>query len=277
MKTIDVLLHDDTANGIVEYVMNTYNVIGYRFKREQLKEVSSKLENIHNSGVYLLFGDNNDVYVGQGAEKKDGVLGRLRVHNSDEKKDWWTDTAVFISANNYLGSTHVKYLEKEIYDEIKKVGRFQLKNSQTPGGQSVTRKEEEESKEFMQNIMSIVSLMGYRVFEKIAKQSDIKAENILYLTYKGETVATGAVTDDGFTIFEGSKIASDIKPGISKSLIATVEKERASQDIKDKVFINNHPVSSPSMAGTIILGINTNGRTAWKNKDGKTLRDLSEE
>lgn len=277
MKTIDVLLYDDTANGIVEYIMNSYNVVGYRFKRDQLKNASKVLEKMNNAGIYLLFGNDNDVYVGQGSETINGVFGRLKDHNRDTKFSWWTETAVFTSSNDFLGATHVKYLEKIIAVDIKRIGRFKLKNYQKPGGQNATKKEVEESEEFLRNIKPITSLMGFNVFEEVTKESDIRKEDLLYLKYKGEVVALGAVTNDGFTIFKGSKIANEIKPGISKSLIACVEKERSSKDVKGGVFINNHPVSSPSIAGAVILGYNVNGRILWKNKDGKTLKSLSEE
>lgn len=275
MKTIEVLLHNDNADGIVEYIMNPHNIIGYKFRRDQLKIVSKELESINNAGVYLLFGDNNEVYIGEGSEIKDGVFGRLRSHNTDKKKNWWIDTVVFISANNYLGATHVKHLEKLIYDDIKDIGRFKIMNDNTPRGQKVTKKEDVDSKEFMNNIKSIVSLIGYRVFDKITKKSDIDEESVLYLKYKGEVVASGAITNDGFTIFEGSKIACKISPKATKSIAVYIEKERASEDIKNGIFIKDHPVSSPTAAGVVILGINTNGREKWKNKEGKSINDLA--
>ncbi len=275
MKAIEVTLLDDTVNGKVLYEMKSFNIVGYKFKRDQLKEAST-LEKIKNSGVYLLFGDGNKIYVGQGAEPNKGVLGRLEIHNRNEKKYWWTDTAVFVSSDNFLGSTHVKYLEKALYDEVKKIGRFELDNKQTPGGQILTQKEEVESKEFMNNIMLLVTLMGYKAFEKVKAKTDVKDEDILYITKKGEEVASGAVTDDGFIIFKGSKILKEkISKKISKSIREYVKKERASEDIENGEFVKNHTVSSPSMAASIIYGTNKNGRILWKNKEGKTLKDLS--
>lgn len=39
----------------------------------------------------------------------------------------------------------------------------------------------------------------------------------------------------------------------------------------------DYSFSSPSLAATVVLGRNTNGRAEWKNRDGKSLNDLAAE
>lgn len=109
-----------------------------------------------------------------------------------------------------------------------------------------------------------------------SEEKDTENENILYLKYKGEKCAKGILEEDGFTILKGSKIANKISPSISKSLIKRVEICRGAEYVSDGIFINNCKCKSPSMAATVILGINTNGKTAWRNKDGKSIKDLEE-
>lgn len=46
--------------------------------------------------------------------------------------------------------------------------------------------------------------------------------------------------------------------------------------IKDGILQEKQLFSSPSYAAAFVLGMNTNGRTDWKNKDGKTLKELEE-
>ncbi len=46
--------------------------------------------------------------------------------------------------------------------------------------------------------------------------------------------------------------------------------------IKNGVLQEKQLFSSPSYAAVFVLGMNTNGRTDWKNKDGKTLKELEE-
>ena len=40
------------------------------------------------------------------------------------------------------------------------------------------------------------------------------------------------------------------------------------------VFTENYTFGSPSSASSIIVGNNTNGWTAWKTEDGKTLDEV---
>lgn len=46
------------------------------------------------------------------------------------------------------------------------------------------------------------------------------------------------------------------------------------QVIVNGVYINNHLVSSPSMAGVIILGRNCSGYGEWKDGTGRPLREI---
>ena len=42
-------------------------------------------------------------------------------------------------------------------------------------------------------------------------------------------------------------------------------------------FTQDYTFSSPSMASSVTLGRNTNGRSIWKDKSGKSLNDLAAE
>lgn len=106
------------------------------------------------------------------------------------------------------------------------------------------------------------------------KEQETDDENMLYLKYKGEKCAKGILEEDGFTILKGSKIANKISPSISKGLIKRVEMCRGAEYVNEGIFIKDCKCKSPSMAATIILGINTNGKTTWKNKEGKSIKEL---
>ena len=42
------------------------------------------------------------------------------------------------------------------------------------------------------------------------------------------------------------------------------------------VFAQDYVFSSPSTAGGLVLGQEVNGRTAWKDEQGRTLREIQE-
>ena len=46
---------------------------------------------------------------------------------------------------------------------------------------------------------------------------------------------------------------------------------------KDFVFVTDYMVTSPSLAAAIVMGRNANGRTEWKNANGKSIKDIEEE
>lgn len=41
-------------------------------------------------------------------------------------------------------------------------------------------------------------------------------------------------------------------------------------------FTQDYVFSSPSVAATFVLGMSSNGRTKWKDAQGRTLRELQE-
>ena len=54
------------------------------------------------------------------------------------------------------------------------------------------------------------------------------------------------------------------------------EKEIVKQKGNNLEFVDEYEFSSSFQAAAIILGYSVNGRVAWKNKNGKTLKDIEE-
>lgn len=42
-------------------------------------------------------------------------------------------------------------------------------------------------------------------------------------------------------------------------------------------FVKDHIFTSPSLAASVVMGRNANGRTEWKTADNKTLKSIEEE
>ncbi|MEG1142664.1 MAG: GIY-YIG nuclease family protein [Clostridia bacterium] len=271
-QVLTLILRDGTTTGIVECSVDEWYGISYKIPRTKIKE-SSKLPYINNSGVYILFGDdentaNKVAYIGEAED----IYNRLEQHNRN--KDFWNECVVFMSENNSLNKAHIKYIEHELYKLSKETNRLIIKNDSTPTKSTLGRADEIKSEKFIEKVKTITSMVGYRLFDNKVEKEDIKDYNILYLKNNGIEYAKGLLTDEGFVILKGSKIKSGIFDGISKSLIDYCNRERNSIDIEKEVFISDHLCSSPSMAGVIILGRNSNGYTEWKNKDGISLREI---
>ena len=81
-------------------------------------------------------------------------------------------------------------------------------------------------------------------------------------------------TTEGFVVLEGSQVEMIDSPAIPTSL-KELRKELIKENvIKDGILQEKQLFSSPSYAAAFVLGMNTNGRMDWKDKDGKTLKEL---
>lgn len=273
-QVITMILKDGTSTGIVECTIDDWFGISYKIPRNKLKE-ASKLKYAHNTGVYILFGEDEETaekiaYIGEAED----ILKRIEQHNKN--KDFWNECIVFMSENNSLNKAHIKYIEHELYQLATETGRYKIKNDTNPTKSSLSSADEIKARKFIEKVKIIVSAMGYRIFTKLLTEAEEVKDNdkMLYLKYSGEVFGMGILTDEGFVILKGSKLRGEIMPGLSESLVNYCTRERASEDIVNGVYINNHLVSSPSMAGVIILGRNCSGYGEWKDGSGRTLRDI---
>jgi len=89
----------------------------------------------------------------------------------------------------------------------------------------------------------------------------------------------GQYTDEGFVVLAGSRFHKAVAPSLTDRAIL----KRRDQLITDKLLIDKGDYfelqedtifSSPSNAGASVTGRSTNGWTAWKLKDGRTLSDI---
>ena len=276
-QVLTMILKNGKSTGIIEYGLDEWYGISYKIPRNKLKK-ASELKYINNTGIYILLGDdektsNRIAYIGEA----ENIYTRLEQHNRN--KDFWNECIVFMSENNSLNKAHIKYIEHELYVKATEVKRYIVKNDTIPAKASLGSADEIKARKFIEKIKVITSIVGYRLFDElINKDENLNEdnENILYLRYKGAIIGKALATDEGIVILKGSQITNDIKPSVSPTLEKYILKERSIEDIENGVYINNHLVNSPSMAGAILLGCNINGRVAWKNKNGKTLKELQE-
>lgn len=82
----------------------------------------------------------------------------------------------------------------------------------------------------------------------------------------------------GFAVLKGSSIAVDTVPGIANSLsqmrVTLMDKGIIDTEYR---FVKDHIFTSPSLAASVVMGRNANGRTEWKTADNKTLKSIEEE
>ena len=95
---------------------------------------------------------------------------------------------------------------------------------------------------------------------------------IYYKNKKSEIIATGEYTENGVTIFKGSKL------NYSKSIVKLSKSIELSRNncslVKDGVLIKDISFNSLSSAGQFIAGYSVSGFLAWRDKNGKKLSEV---
>ena len=90
--------------------------------------------------------------------------------------------------------------------------------------------------------------------------------------------AKGVMVSDGFAVLKGSVVASNTVPSMPASLIklrnSLFEKEVIDSNNE---FVRDYIFTSPSLAAAVVMGRNANGRTEWKTKDNKSIKNIEED
>ena len=271
-KTIKIFLIDGDPNGRMSCELSNWTGKAYKIPRIKIKDCSDRSD-LNTTGVYLLFGKNEEgndlVYIGEA----ENVLVRLNQHLSS--KDFWKETIVFISKDENLNKAHIKYLENRLHDLGTKTNRYVIENGCIPTLSSISESDRAEMEEFIENIKLMVNTLGHKVFEdKRELSTSRKDKELLYIKSSRGCDAIAEQTSEGFLVLQGSKIADSVTPSISKS-IKDVRLDLINKNIiVDYEFKEDYIFSSPSYAATIVMGRSANGLTEWKTIDGRILKSL---
>jgi len=283
-KTIRIYLADGTPTGIRHAELVNWTGQAIVCPRGRLPELM-KWDECQRQGVYLLFGDDPSsaeplLYVGEA----ENVWSRLQDHV--KKKDFWNRVVLFTSKDENLTKSHVKYLEARIFDIAKSVGRSKLENGTVPQTPSLPRADRAAMEEFLEPLRVLLSALGFNVLQPIsprgkavADEQGPDADGVLYLSLpKRKVDGKGTPTDEGFVVFAGARASKRVLSGLGEKyrawrnqLLADgdfVEEQDSLRVAQDVLF------SSPSAAAVVLLGSNANGREAWKDAQGVSMKAL---
>ena len=286
-----MFLMDGEVTGKIKCTLSNWTGVIYKIPRIQLGDLKSRDE-MKQSGIYFLFGRDEDkqkdvTYIGQATTRKngEGVLLRIQEHTRDTHADYFNDVIILTTQNNSFGPTEISYLENKFTQLAKEAGRYIVKNGNDPNPGNVTEEKESELDEIVENTLMIIGTLGYRVFVPMTKKvsQDLTDNHSTYLYLKRKTKKSNKVieatcerTTEGFVVLEGSQVEIKDSPYLPASLKEMRQNLIASRVIQDGVLKEKQLFSSPSYAATFLLGMQTNGRTDWKDQDGRTLKELEE-
>lgn len=96
----------------------------------------------------------------------------------------------------------------------------------------------------------------------------------LYLASK-KVSAAAYIFDNQFVVKKGSQMCpverKSYPPRVKKTRDVLVQEGK----VANYIFVADTTFSSPSAAAAVILGGESNGLTLWRNKNGKTLKELN--
>ena len=162
-KTIKIFLIDGDPNGRMSCELSNWTGKAYKIPRIKVKDCTDR-DDLSNTGVYLLFGKEEDgkdlVYIGEAETVFKRLLQQLN------QKDFWHEAIVFVSKDENLNKAHIKYLENRLHEIAIAARRYKVENSITPTQSSISESDRAEMEEFIENIKLLVNTLGHKVFEE---------------------------------------------------------------------------------------------------------------
>jgi hypothetical protein len=244
--------------------------------RSEFEGVVSR-EEAEGSGIYFLSGSDPDsgkpaIYIGEAEYIRD----RLKAHL---QKDFWNHVVFFVSKDENLTKSHIRYLEGKLIDQARDAGRAHLVNNQSSGAR-LPESDRADLETYLEKVNQLLPVLGIELLVPTTVKPDAGREvEILTCEIKG-VKATGQLTPNGFLVLAGSQAVLAERPSTQKypwalnirqklkaegSLVLESEFLRFARDVE---------FSSPSAAAAVIHGGHANGLTAWKDSQGLTLKQL---
>jgi hypothetical protein len=234
-------------------------------------------EESQKSGIYFLTGidpesGKNAVYIGEAESIRDRIKNHL-------DKDFWNHVVFFTSKDENLTKAHIRYLEGRLIEQARQVSRSLVKNGQSSGAR-LPGSDREDMEIFLVKVRQLLPVLGVEVLvPTITKAENSRKSEPLTCEIKGFQ-AKGHLTPNGFVVLTGSQAVLKERPSSKKypwpSNLRKKLKDEGILSVKPDhlQFDQDAEFSSPSAAAAVIHGGHANGLTAWKDREGKTLKEL---
>ena len=169
---------DGDPNGVrIVRRMNRTNV-DVEFPRTQWHAARCRAE-LNRTGVYILVGHEDDdrlptLYIGEGDSVRDRIDSHAKI------KKFWEHGYVFTTSDDGLNKAHVRWLEKALIQQARKVGLCKLADGTAPPEPSLNEAERINLRAFLHEIVQMLSFMKLYTFgEAIPATGDKRMGNTL--------------------------------------------------------------------------------------------------
>lgn len=234
-------------------------------------------EESDKSGVYFLTGHDPEsgksaIYIGEA----ENIRERIKAHL---EKDFWNQLVYFISKDENLTKAHIRYLEGKLIDQARKAGRALVVNGQNSGAK-LPESDREDMEVFLKKINQLLPVLGIELLVMPTSKAKTNTEReVLFCEIKG-LKAIGHLTPNGFLVLKDSQAVLNERASTQRYPWPLDIRQKLKEDGVLSVhedylqFTRDEEFSSPSAAAAVIHGGHANGLIAWKNKEGKTLKEI---
>jgi hypothetical protein len=231
-------------------------------------------------GIYFLTGTDPEsgkpsIYIGEAECIKDRVKSHL-------KRDFWNQIAFFVSKDENLTKSHIRYLEGRLIQTAREAKRAMVENGMSSGAK-LPESDREEMEVFLEKVHQLLPVLGIELLVPTAKKPEsTDTQKELVCRIKG-LEARGYLVPNGFLVLQGSHAVKEDRPSSNKwpqakNLRQKLLEEGALVERGDQlVFVTDVEFTSPSAAASVVRGGNSNGLTTWKDAAGRTLKEIQEE
>lgn len=297
-KSIRIYLKDGTVTGIKFGEVVNQTIQSISCPRLRVGELNDYPE-AKRPGVYFLFGQDEETnepkaYIGEA----ENVYDRLQNHIAN--KDFWNEVIFFVSKDENLTKSHVKYLESRLIQIAFSTKRYKIDNYNQSQLSSLPPADRDAMEEFLTYIKLLIGVLGHKLLESVTTITKKKEEpsfpltaatqdnQVLTMTSNLELTlsisglkAKALQTDEGIVVLEGSEAAKEFTNSLQHGYRVLRERLIDNGTLKligDKyIFQSNSLFDTASPAAAIVVGYNINGPQSWKDKTGKSLKDIEKE
>lgn len=281
--TISNYLVTGDPEGVIFAYMSNWTGQAIKIPRN-LFPTTKDFNELKRPGIYFLLGQDEEnpedklVYIGEANNLSERIVQHLR----DNDKSFAETIICFSSKDENLTVSHTKYLEHKTISRLGNSNEYRLINRKEGSFINLPKMVQDEMDTYFDNMKILLPTLGYNLLHienKVTTNGLSNNENLKLEI--GDFKAVAKLTSNGIEVLKGSDMNGKETPSLSGSYSNLRKVLRERNIVTEKngklQFTDDYEFPSSSAAAAIILGYSINGRTAWKNKFGKTLKDIEEE
>lgn len=195
----------------------------------------------------------------------------------DKEKYFW-NTAVLFTGRD-LNKALIRYLENRFVELARTSKRYLVLTKNTYRNTVMKESQIAVMEEFIDNVKVLINALGYKVLEPIAQSNSpsLLDDAVLSLNV-GNAQARAMITTEGFVLMAGATVnEKTTAKSLSAGMVKLRKKILEGGKVENLKTMEDILFSSSSAAADFVLGYSVSGPATWKDKTGKSLKEIESE